>query len=208
MRSDRGRGQQLTGPPADLATPFTGCLAKERFRTRLLAVKVTKPVRYTPRSAVCPAGYRHQRVNPTAASLPGGTAHRHLWRFSRTSQMHEGLCYPSNRSRTACFFSCADAHVHWGGPPVCHLSWRLDQRQSPAGEPRRTDLLTPVPFLVQPEPHPSSTLVSSMMEQLGGWFSLWNSSASAMRDASLCQECRHRLKEFPFFLQICALGWG
>ena len=87
------------------------------------------------RPAVCPAGYRHQRANRTDDLRPGGTIARLFADFPEPAEFIEGVHHASDKSRSACFFSCAGPDVHGSRHQICRLSWCLDRHQPPAGRP-------------------------------------------------------------------------
>ncbi len=152
-----------------------------------------------------PCGPQATDISGQIGQMTSGRAPALLASFAacpEPAEFIEGVHHASDRSRRACLYSCARANVHMGCHPICRLSWCLDRHQPPAGRPLSKHLREAVLFSVQPEPHPSGILVWSMMERLGAG-PPWNSSASAMRGASLCRECGRPPKAtFAFSLKV------
>jgi hypothetical protein len=66
--------------------------------------------------------------------------------FSEPAELIEGVPHASDRSRSICFSSCASAHVHESGYPICRLFCGLDRHQPSAGQPLTAHLRHLCPF--------------------------------------------------------------
>jgi hypothetical protein len=99
--------------------------------------------------------------------------------FPEPAELIEGVPHASDRSRSACFCSCARAYVHESGHPICRLFCCLDRHQPSARQPLREHLRHLCPFRYS-DSHVHRAIWSGPRGADGGC-PPWNSSASATR---------------------------